>query len=422
MTMIDVQPKIWPGRWHSTDVALLRFRRVTRCVLLLWSILIFVPRPALNAAKALEKPLSPETLFERVSPSVFIVEGLGPDGKVVMQGSGVVVAPQGVATNRHVVEGAASIRIRQGTRTWDAIVAHVDPAHDLCQLHVPGLTAHPVVLRNSPTLRPGARVYAIGAPKGLELTLSEGLISGFRKHKGDVIIQTTAPISPGSSGGGLFDNHGRLVGLTTFLIEESQNLNFALPGELIETLPTYPSKSPTKLPVIRPGLKRYWGGTPENEEQEVVYRLIQQKGLVPAFEWIRTEFFEDIKGKVVKGRSDTYKGLEESTRESVISCESNLFLIRFELTLVHLLTGDPKLDDRAVDQLAKSEEYFIDTRKKYEGARAALLIYSSVEDDYLKFNAYLRFVDEIVAAANSHGEAQRHLKRILRRLDSWPEQ
>jgi tetratricopeptide (TPR) repeat protein len=119
----------------------------------------------------------------------------------------------------------------------------MDPEHDLVQLQVPGLTATPVTIRPSTTLRTGERVYAIGAPEGLELSLSEGLISSLRPYEKVMVIQTTAPISSGSSGGGLFDVQGRLVGITTFQVKQVQNLNFALPGEWIVTLPTRPASS-----------------------------------------------------------------------------------------------------------------------------------------------------------------------------------
>jgi tetratricopeptide (TPR) repeat protein len=85
-------------------------------------------------------------------------------------------------------------------------------------------------------------VYAVGAPEGFELTLSEGLISSLRPFEGVQLIQTTAPISRGSSGGGLFDAQGRLIGITTFYVKEGQNLNFALPGEWVEALPTHPAQ------------------------------------------------------------------------------------------------------------------------------------------------------------------------------------
>jgi tetratricopeptide (TPR) repeat protein len=76
-------------------------------------------------------------------------------------------------------------------------------------------------------------VYAIGSPEGLELTFSEGVISALRDTEGVRMVQTSAAISPGSSGGGLFDAQGNLVGVTTFYLKEGQSLNFALPGEWV---------------------------------------------------------------------------------------------------------------------------------------------------------------------------------------------
>ncbi|MFP5464469.1 MAG: trypsin-like peptidase domain-containing protein, partial [Gammaproteobacteria bacterium] len=72
------------------------------------------------------------------------------------------------------------------------------------------------------------RVYSIGSPGGLENTLGEGIISGLR---GKRLIQTSAPISHGSSGGGLFDAAGYLIGITTFNMVDAQNLNFAVSAE-----------------------------------------------------------------------------------------------------------------------------------------------------------------------------------------------
>jgi tetratricopeptide (TPR) repeat protein len=146
------------------------------------------------------------------------------------------VASDQVVTNRHVVAEGVSLRIRQGSRTWPAIVTHLDADHDLCRLKAEGLNTSPVGVRRSSSLQVGERVYAIGAPEGLELTLSEGLVSGLRDNEGVRIIQTTAPVSAGSSGGGLFDAQGRLVGITTFIVAEGQNLNFALPGDWVLAL------------------------------------------------------------------------------------------------------------------------------------------------------------------------------------------
>ena len=179
---------------------------------------------------------SPQELFKRLSPSVFVVEALNESGSVVAIGSGVAVESDQIVTNKHVIEGGVTLRVKQGSKTWPATLTHLDLDHDLCRLKVNGLKAAPVPLRLSSALAVGERVYAIGAPEGLELTLSEGLISGLREFEQVRLIQTSAAISPGSSGGGLFDAQGRLVGITTFFLQEGQNLNFALPGEWVQAL------------------------------------------------------------------------------------------------------------------------------------------------------------------------------------------
>src|SRR5450830_1754760 len=101
---------------------------------------------------------------------------------------------------------------------------------------------------------PGQHVYSLGSPRGLELTFGEGLVSALRPRAGMPlpIIQTTAPISPGSSGGGLFDEFGRVIGITTFFRVESQNLNFAMPVELYRYVIQAPV--PTPRPVDTSGL------------------------------------------------------------------------------------------------------------------------------------------------------------------------
>ncbi len=105
-------------------------------------------------------------------------------------------------------------------------------AADRCILAV----MHPlpvwVKIRPYADVKVGEHVYTIGSPKGLELTLAEGLVSSKRAIEGGSrFIQTSAPISPGSSGGGLFDAQGNLIGITTFMLRDSQNLNFAIAAE-----------------------------------------------------------------------------------------------------------------------------------------------------------------------------------------------
>jgi Flp pilus assembly protein TadD len=188
--------------------------------------------------------LSAQEIFNHVSPSVMVVESLDPKGSTIAFGSGVVIAPGRVITNRHVIEDGASFRVEHGGEKWPAKLVSVAPNHDLAELSVAGFAAPAVTVRDSSSLAVGERVFAIGAPEGLELTISEGLISGLRDFDEGRLIQTSAAISPGSSGGGLFDSEGRLVGITTFYLKEGQSLNFALPAEWTLALDHQPPSPP----------------------------------------------------------------------------------------------------------------------------------------------------------------------------------
>lgn len=240
-----------------------------------------------RATRGADRPsaatLSPQEVFQRVSPSVVVVESLDAKGAVVTLGSGVVIAPGRVVTNRHVVEDGVSFRVEHGGKQWPAKLAATDPDHDLAELSVAGLEAPVVHIRDSSTLAVGESVYAIGAPEGMELTISEGLISGLRDFGDGRVIQTSAAISPGSSGGGLFDAVGRLVGITTFYLKGGQNLNFALPAGWIASLPkranataktaraTGKGKLDLEMHALVLGLAQNWQGL-QGASQELIRR------------------------------------------------------------------------------------------------------------------------------------------------------
>ncbi|CDS49852.1 hypothetical protein [Polaromonas sp. CG9_12] len=191
-------------------------------------------------------PLSSEQIYKQAANSVVVVTV--PDG----QGSGVVVAPEIVLTNCHVTkQGPVAVHYRKSK--YVAAVLAGDEAMDYCILKVPGLPAAAAPMGPLSDVVPGQRVYSLGSPRGFELTFAEGMVSALRPTAGMPlpIIQTTAPISPGSSGGGLFDEFGRVIGITTFFRVESQNLNFAMPVELFRHLiraPAPPPATPAVLP------------------------------------------------------------------------------------------------------------------------------------------------------------------------------
>jgi hypothetical protein len=189
-------------------------------------------------ATAASAALTPEDLFEQRSASIFVVHVYDKAGKKLGTGSGVVVGKEQVITNCHVLAKAAAIRISRGNISLGATLEWPDPERDLCQLRAKDLMAPAVPLGSVAKVKVGQRVYAIGAPSGLELTLSDGLVSSLREidEGKPPLIQTSTPISPGSSGGGLFDSAGNLIGITTFGFRGNQ-LNFAVPTDWVREVP-----------------------------------------------------------------------------------------------------------------------------------------------------------------------------------------
>ena len=177
-----------------------------------------------------------EAVFENVWRSVVVVKQGGS------QGSGVIVRPNVVATNCHVVDSYGDIVIykhdnRRATTdtTFNAVVDYRDDDRDFCLLDVSGLQGKPAKVRLYDTLNIGEDVYAVGSPKGLDLSLSSGIISQLRLAINARFIQTDAAISPGSSGGGLFDSNGNLIGILTRKIadEDVEGIGFAIPSDLV---------------------------------------------------------------------------------------------------------------------------------------------------------------------------------------------
>jgi tetratricopeptide (TPR) repeat protein len=186
--------------------------------------------------------LTPEQIFAKDSPSIVVIVAYGADGQPLDLGSGVVIAQDQVVTNCHVVKNGTTLRVKQDKVAYPATLHFADFDRDLCQLTVPKLTAPAIAIGDANSLQTGESVVAIGAPEGLELTISSGLISSLRDFgDGSKLIQTSASISPGSSGGGLFDDQGRLIGITFAQYKEGQNLNFALPVNWISRLSHYPA-------------------------------------------------------------------------------------------------------------------------------------------------------------------------------------
>ena len=148
-------------------------------------------------------------------------------------GSGVIVEATGlIVTSLHVIQGSlsAEVRLSNGDVYDDITVSAVDPRRDLALIRIRGFGLPSASFGNSELVRPGDSVILIGAPEGLEQTVSNGIVSALRDSgDGYRFIQTTAPASPGSSGSGMFSESGELIGIVTSQFTAGQNLNFAVP-------------------------------------------------------------------------------------------------------------------------------------------------------------------------------------------------
>ncbi|MGB6830611.1 MAG: serine protease [Terracidiphilus sp.] len=181
---------------------------------------------------------SPRELAERGFKSVVLLAMSDSNGQPLCIGSGFFVSDDVVATNAHVIQGAwsGSAKLVGQSQTFQVLgVLAVDAHADLALLKVSG-KAPLLGLSRGPAPAVGDSVYVIGSPLGLEGTFSEGIISGVRTMGTDSLIQMTAPISPGSSGGPVMDAAGEVVGVAVATFNEGQNLNLAVPVAYLERM------------------------------------------------------------------------------------------------------------------------------------------------------------------------------------------
>jgi len=183
--------------------------------------------------------LTPSQIAERYSPAVVLIVGLDANKQAVVLGTGFLVTPSGVlVTNYHVVQGVypAQVKLASGDVFDSLSVIDTDERKDIAVLKVKGFNLPAVTLGDSDAVKPGDKVTVIGNPKGLEGSVTDGLVSAVRDIKdilpsqeGYKVMQISAAISPGSSGSPVFNECGRVVGIATATLKDGQNLNFAIP-------------------------------------------------------------------------------------------------------------------------------------------------------------------------------------------------
>ncbi len=180
-----------------------------------------------------------EQLAEKALDATVYLEMQDSTGVTLGIGSGFFVQRDLIATNYHVIEGAArgtaKVVGKYKKYTIQGVTA-TDKGNDLVLLKVAAYGIKPLPLGDSDRVNIGAQVYVAGNPKGLEGTFSNGIISSKRGGYANARLQMTAPISLGSSGGPVLNRRGEVIGVSFMTIEGGQNLNFAIPSNYLKTL------------------------------------------------------------------------------------------------------------------------------------------------------------------------------------------
>ncbi len=215
--------------------------------------------------------------IEHASESVVMLTCYDSDGNAIVTGSGFAALDNGViVTNYHVIDGEyESIQANTEAGLYfdiDEILCY-DAASDIAILKTNAKTGLDLLSTgSSSSLKKGARVVAIGSPQGFLNTVSEGIYSGVYVLDNTEYLLFSASISHGSSGGALFNEKGKVIGITSATWEEGQNLNFAVPIEKVEAL-----------------WKSYQDGT-YVEEDTMSYYFTDAAGLLTEKQWKKIEF------------------------------------------------------------------------------------------------------------------------------------
>lgn len=177
-------------------------------------------------------------IYEQNRAAIVMLLAYDSRGIPSAQGSGFYFETNKIASNFHVVDGASRLEFRTaGSEKMQSVkrIAAASRALDLAILEVE-TEQTPVRIGSLENTSVGDKVVAVGSPRGLEGSVSEGIVSAVRGSDEIKILQITTPISPGSSGGPLFAASGEVIGVTTATLRDSQNLNFAVPASLLLTL------------------------------------------------------------------------------------------------------------------------------------------------------------------------------------------
>lgn len=180
-----------------------------------------------------------KTIANKILSSTVSIITKDKDFQTIALGSGFMTDNEEVVTNVHVVEGAKYVYVIKNKGVQEISSSgyiSLDKENDIVLLKVPGLFGEKIEIKQTTFPQIGEPIYVAGNPKGLSGTFSDGLVSGIRELENRKLIQISAPISPGSSGGPVVDKSSSLIGVSVGGISDGQNLNFAIPALYVKNL------------------------------------------------------------------------------------------------------------------------------------------------------------------------------------------
>ena len=197
-------------------------------------------------------------LVERLQHGMVYIEADKVSG-VISTGSGFLISRNGdMLTNYHVIKDSRSITAAPyDGKPVEALIKDFDADKDIALIQAKTINDHSIRAIVSPYLqlsntlpKAGERIISIGNPRGFQGTVSDGIVSAYRKDdKNNVWMQFSAPVSHGSSGGALFNMQGEFVGMTTLGDEGGQNLNFAVPCDVLNDFLSSAINKPARTPL-----------------------------------------------------------------------------------------------------------------------------------------------------------------------------
>jgi hypothetical protein len=228
----------------------------------------------------------PEAVIDNILTNAVTIYIYNQEGKILGHGSGIIISDSGeVITNFHVVgeHSPGMIKVKSYFGGYHDVINFValDRERDLALIKIEANKMPYSLLFNSDSIKIGQEIYVVGSPAGLENTISKGIISQIRKDGDELKLQFDAAISPGSSGGGIFDNSGRLIGITVEYLpiaadgRPNQNLNFGIPINYLRDLR---NKKISNKEIAFPQKEKIWNNILKSLDNEINVKIMFEEG------------------------------------------------------------------------------------------------------------------------------------------------